>query len=154
MRTAQAAVREAQLNLEFTKVTAPVSGYITNLNLRLGSQTVANQPALALLDSNEYWIEAYFRESWIRRVRPGNHAIVTLMSYPNQPLDGRVESIGWGISMENGSTGEFLLPNVNPTFEWIRLAKRVPVKIKVNDLPPNVILRMGTTASVLVKSNP
>lgn len=152
LRAAKAAQRDAELNLEFTRVKAPVSGYVTNLNLRLGSQTVANQPALALLDQNSHWIEAYFRETWIGRVQPGDQAVVTLMSYPNKPLKGRVESIGWGISKDNGSTGEFLLPNVSPTFEWIRLAQRIPVRIKLDPLPPGVVLRLGSTASVLVRT--
>jgi multidrug resistance efflux pump len=152
LRAAKATLRDAELNLDFTRVKAPVSGYVTNLNLRLGSQTVANQPALALLDQNSHWIEAYFRETWIGRVQPGDQAVVTLMSYPNKPLTGTVESIGWGISKDNGSTGEFLLPNVNPTFEWIRLAQRIPVRIMLDKLPPGVVLRLGSTASVLVKT--
>ena len=87
-------------------MTAPVDGYVTYLNLRLGSQMVANQPALALVDRDSYWIEAYVRETWVSRITPGHEAVVTLMSYPNQPLRGRVESIGWGIAKGNGSTGK------------------------------------------------
>lgn len=152
LRAARAALRDAELNLEFTRVNAPLSGYITNLNLRLGSQTIANQPALALVDRNSHWIEAYFRETWVGSIQPGDQAVVTLMSYPNQPLKGEVESIGWGIAKENGSTGEFLLPNVSPTFEWIRLAQRIPVRIRVQELPQGVVLRLGSTASVLVET--
>ena len=152
LRAARAAVRDAELNLEFTRVMAPVSGYVTNLNLRKGSQTVANQPALALVDDSSHWIEAYFRETWIGRIQPGDAAEVTLMSYPDKPLRGRVESIGWGIAKSNGSTGENLLPTVNPTFEWIRLAQRIPVRIRVDRLPPGVVLRLGSTASVLVRT--
>lgn len=153
LRAAKAALRDAELNLEFTRVVAPVDGYVTNLNLRLGSQAVANQPVLALLDRNSFRIDAYFRETWVGRIQPGDQAVVTLMGYPNQPLKGRVDSIGWGIAQDNGSTGEFLLPNVNPTFEWIRLAQRIPVHIELEQLPSNVILRLGSTASVLVKTN-
>lgn len=152
IRSAKATLRDAELNLEFTRVVAPVDGYVTNLNLRLGSQAVANQPVLALLDRDSFRIDAYFRETWVGRIQPGDEAVVTLMGYPNQPLRGRVESIGWGIAQDNGSTGEFLLPNVNPTFEWIRLAQRIPVHIQLNKLPSNVILRLGSTASVLVRT--
>jgi multidrug resistance efflux pump len=150
LRSAGAAVRQAELNLEFTEVRAPVDGYVTNLNLRLGSQAVANQPALALVDVNSFWVVGYFRENYIADIRAGDRAVVTLMTYPDKPLEGRVDSLGWGIAQEDGSTGFDLLPNINPTFEWIRLAQRVPVRIHIDPLPEGVELRVGTTASVLV----
>jgi multidrug resistance efflux pump len=147
---AKAQLEQAQLNLEFTRVKAPVDGYVTNLNLRLGSQAVANQPALALIDINSYWIHGYFREDRIEGVRAGDRAIVTLMSFPNRPLEGRVDSLGWGIAQDDGSTGYNLLPNINATFEWIRLAQRVPVRVHLVDPPGDIPLRVGTTASVMV----
>ena len=150
LRAAKAAVEQAALNLEFTAVRAPVTGYVTNLNLRLGSQAVANQPALALVDVNSYWIHGFFKENYVRDIREGDRAIVTLMSYPDTPLEGRVDSIGWGIAQQDGSTGPDLLPNISPTFEWIRLAQRVPVRIHLVEVPDEVALRVGTTASVLV----
>ena len=150
IREAQAALREAELDFEFTRVKAPVDGYVTNLNLRIGSQAVTNQPALALVDINSYWIHGFFKENTIEHMRKGNKAIVTLMTSPDTPLEGRVDSLGWGIAQEDGSTGDDLLPNVSPTFEWIRLAQRVPVRIHLTDVPDGVALRVGTTASVLV----
>lgn len=149
---AKAQLESAELNLRFTKVKAPVDGYVTNLNLRLGSQAVANQPCLALVDVNSYWIDGFFKENEIANIKPGDKAIVTLMTYPDTPITGQVDSIGWGIAQDDGSTGEDLLPNVNPTFEWIRLAQRVPVSVHLNDLPKGVELRVGSTASVLVKT--
>jgi multidrug resistance efflux pump len=151
-RTALAAVHQAELNLEFTQVRAAVDGYITNLNLRLGSQTVANQPALALVDVSSYWVSGYFREDIIADMRPGDEAIVTLMTYPDRPLAGVVDSLGWGIAQDDGSTGFDLLPTISPTFEWIRLAQRVPVRIQLNNVPEEIKLRVGTTGSVLVKT--
>jgi len=150
VRAALAAVRQAELNLEFTKVRAPVNGYITNLELRKGSQAVANQAALALVDVNSYWIDGYFKENTIADIRAGDRAIVTLMTYPDTPLEGRVESIGWGIYQSDGSSGSDLLPSISPTFEWIRLAQRVPVSIHLIDVPKHIKLRVGTTCSVLV----
>jgi len=150
LRSAGAAVRQAELNLEFTEVRAPVDGYVTNLNLRLGSQAVANQPALALVDVNSFWVTGYFRENYIADIRAGDRAVVTLMTYPDKPLEGRVDSLGWGIAQKDGSTGFDLLPSISPTFEWIRLAQRVPVRIHFDRLPEDVDLRVGTTASVLV----
>jgi multidrug resistance efflux pump len=150
LRLAKAQVREAELNLEFTQVKAPVDGYVTNLNLRLGSQAVANQPALALVDVNSFWVHGFFRENYIEDIREGDRAIVTLMTYPDKPLKGRVDSLGWGIAQQDGSAGSDLLPTISPTFEWIRLAQRVPVRIHLDEVPEEVKLRVGTTASVLV----
>jgi len=150
IRAARAAVRQAELNLEFTRVRAPVDGNVTNLNLRLGSQAVANQPALALVDINSFWVDGFFKETSIGKIVEGHKAIVTLMAYPDTPLEGYVDSIGWGIAKQDGSTGFELLPNISPTFEWIRLAQRVPVRIHLTKVPKEVKLRVGTTCSVLV----
>jgi multidrug resistance efflux pump len=150
LRAALATVRQAELNLEFAKVLAPVDGYVTNLNLRIGSQAVANQPALALVDVNSYWIDGFFKENTIADIKAGNRAIVTLMTYPDTPLEGRVDSIGWGIGQQDGSPGFDLLPRISATFEWIRLAQRVPVLIHLSDVPEGIALRVGTTCSVLV----
>ena len=152
IRKARAAVRQAELNLEFTQVRASVDGYVTNLNLRLGSNAVANQPALALVDVNSFWIDGFFRETTIENIRQGNPALITLMAYPDKPIKGTVDSLGWGIAQQDGSTGFELLPNVSPTFEWIRLAQRVPVKIHMTEIPEAVELRVGMTASVLVRT--
>ena len=152
VRAALAAVRQAELNLEFTEVRAPVDGLVTNVNLRIGTQAVANQPALALIDGSSFRVEGYFRETWIGRIQPGDHAVVTLMTYPGEPLTGYVDSIGWGIAQQDGSTGDRLLPNVSPTFEWIRLAQRIPVRIELTGVPDKINLRVGTTSSVLVKT--
>ena len=150
LREARAALEEAELNLEFTQVRAPVDGYVTNLNLRLGSQAVANQPALALVDTNSFWIVGFFKETLIERIGKGDKAIVTLMAYRDRPIEGYVDSLGWGIAQQDGSTGFELLPNVSPTFEWIRLAQRVPVRIHLAELPDGIELRVGTTCSVMV----
>ena len=152
VRQAKAEVRSAELNLEFTQKKAPVDGYVTNLNLRPGSQAVENQPIMALVDINSYWVTGFFRENYIEGIRKGDRAIITLMSYPDKPLEGYVDSIGWGIAQSDGSTGFDLLPYISPTFEWIRLAQRVPVRVHIDldKLPEEVKLRVGTTASVLV----
>jgi len=152
VRKARAAVRQAELNLEFTQVRAPVDGYVTNLNLRLGSNAVANQPALALVDVNSYWVHGFFKENSIGDIQKGDQSLITLMTYPDQPIEGTVDSIGWGIAQQDGSTGFELLPNVSPTFEWIRLAQRVPVRVHLDEVPEDIALRVGTTASVLVKT--
>jgi multidrug resistance efflux pump len=150
LREAAAIKERAELDLEFTQIRAPVNGYVTNLNLRLGDQAVTNQPALALVDVDSFWVHGFFKETLIEQIRPGDSAIVTLMGYSDKPLEGRVDSIGRGIAQEDGSTGFQLLPNISPTFEWIRLAQRVPIRIELLSVPENVELIVGTTASVLV----
>lgn len=152
LRAAKAALDEARLNLDFTRVIASVDGYVTNLELQLGSQVVANQPTLALVDANSFWVEAYFRETMTADIAEGQEAVVTLMSNPNDPFLATVDSLSRGIAMQNGSTGSDLLPNVSPTFEWIRLAQRIPVRIRLGETPPNVVLRVGSTASVMVRT--
>lgn len=142
----------ARLDLEFTEVRAPVDGYVTNLELRIGSQAIANQPALALVDTSSYYVEGFFRENDITDVQPGDHAVVTLMTYPDTPLTGVVDSLGWGIAQADGSASRDLLPSITPTFSWIRLAQRVPVRVHLEQVPEHVKLRVGTTTSVLVKT--
>ena len=149
-RTAKARVHSAELELEFTEVRAPVDGYVTNLNLRLGDHATANKAALALVDVDSYWVYGFFKEHYIGNMQVGDRAIVTLMSDPDTPLEGRVAGRGWGIYQSDGSTAQELLPKINATYEWIRLPQRVPVRIEFDTLPEGVELVVGTTASVLV----
>ena len=150
LRRAAADLEIAQLNLDFTKVWAPTDGYVTNLQLHVGDSAVANQPMLALIDANSFYVQAFFRETFVGNFQKGDRAVVTLMSYPDTPLEGSVDSIGWGIAQQNGSTGFEQLPSVQPTFEWIRLAQRIPVLVRIEKVPDNIKLRAGTTASVVV----
>jgi len=150
LRRAEADLKLAQQNLDFTTVSAPEDGYITNLQLRAGDSAIANQPIVAVIEANSFYVEAFFRETFVGDIQIGDRAVVTLMGYPDAPLQGRVESIGWGIAQTNGSTGFQLLPSISPTFEWIRLAQRIPIVVYLDKLPDTVKLRAGTTASVLV----
>lgn len=143
-------VNTAKLNLSYTKVYAEVDGYVSNINFQIGSQATANKPILALVDENSYWVFGFFRENDIPDVKVGDKAIVTLLAYPNTPLSGKVESIAWGISHSDGNPGNNLLPSVKPVFQWIRLAQRIPVRVKLDKISDNVKLRFGLTASVLV----
>jgi len=149
---ARESLRGANLNLGYTKVYAAVEGYVSNVDFQIGTQAVANTPILALVDSNSFWVFGYFRESQIGKFKIGDPARVTLMAYPDQPLQGTVESLGWGIAPSDGNTGVKLLPSIKPVFQWIRLAQRVPVRIRLDSVPEGVELRFGLTASVMVKS--
>jgi multidrug resistance efflux pump len=150
---AEANLHAAKLDLEFTEVRAPVDGYVTNLLLRYGSQTVANQPALALIDINSFWVHGYFKETQIEHIRPDNKVVIKLMTWPDAPLEGIVESMGWGIAQQDGAPAADLLPAINPSFDWIRLAQRIPVRIRLTHVPEEVELRVGTTASVFVMTD-
>lgn len=140
----------AKLNLSYTKVYAEVDGYVSNINFQIGSQASANKPILALVDENSYWVFGFFREDAIPKVEVGDTAKVTLLAYPDTALTGKVESIAWGIAHSDGNPGNNLLPSVKPVFQWIRLAQRIPVRIKLDKLPENVKLRFGLTASVMI----
>ena len=150
VEVAEANLNSAKLDLEFTELRAPVDGYVTNLLLRYGSQTVANQPALALIDTSSFWVHGFFKETQIEHIRPGNKVVVKLMSYPDAALQGVVENMGWGIAQQDGAPAADLLPSINPSFDWIRLAQRIPVRIRLTRVPEEVDLRVGTTASVFV----
>jgi len=146
-------VNTAKLNLSYTKVFAEVDGYVSNINFQIGSQATANKAILALVDENSYWVFGFFREDAIPAVKIGDTTMVTLLAYPDTPLSGKVESIAWGIAHSDGNPGNNLLPSVKPVFQWIRLAQRIPVRIKLDKLPENVKLRFGLTASVMVLKN-
>ena len=149
--SAKANLELAKLNLSYTKLAAPVDGYITNMNTSAGTWVSAGQQLTALVDTNSFWIAAYFKETQLPRIRPGRKARITLMGYRRQPFTGTVRSIGWGIFVQDGSSASatYLLPTVNPTIDWIRLPQRFPVRIQVEGETP-VPLRIGQTVSVAV----
>jgi multidrug resistance efflux pump len=151
---AKESLRSAKLNLDYTNVRAAVDGYVSNVDFQIGTQAVASTPILALVDSNSFWVFGYFRESQIGKFKIGDPARVTLMAYPDQPLQGTVESLGWGIAPSDGNAGTKLLPSIKPVFQWIRLAQRIPVRIKLEKVPEGVELRFGLTASVMVIAEP
>ena len=150
VEAATEALNAAKLNLSYTKVYAPVDGFVSNINFQVGTQATANRPLLALVDKKSFWIFGFFKEDDIARIHEGDKAVVTLMAYPDTPLAGHVDSIAWGISPSDGNPGANLLPSVKPVFPWIRLAQRIPVRIALDTLPENVTLRVGMTASVQI----
>jgi multidrug resistance efflux pump len=149
--SAKANLELAKLNLSYTKLLAPVDGYITNMNTSAGTWVSAGQQLTALVDTSSFWIAAYFKETQLPGIQPGQKARVTLMGYRRQPFTGIVRSVGWGIFVQDGSSagGTHMLPSVNPTIDWIRLPQRFPVRIQVEGQTP-VPLRIGQTVSVAV----
>ncbi len=153
IKVSEQQLNAAKLNMAFTRVYASVDGYVSNLDIKEGTQAVANQPLLALVDVNSFWVFGYFRESQLENISIGDVAKVTLMAYPEQPIEAVVDSLGWGIAPKDGTVGYNLLPNVNPVFQWIRLAQRIPVRISLKDLPDGIDLRFGLTASIMVMAD-
>ena len=148
--TSTESLNTAKLNLSYTKVYAEVDGYVSNINFQIGSQASAGKAILALVDAHSFWVFGFFREDAIPHVEVGDTAKVTLLAYPDTPLSGKVDSIAWGIAHSDGNPGNNLLPSVQPVFQWIRLAQRIPVRIKLDKLPEDVKLRVGLTASVMI----
>ncbi|MBB3261238.1 RND family efflux transporter MFP subunit [Paraburkholderia bannensis] len=139
----------AKLNLERTRVIAPVDGYITNLQVFKGDYAIAGQAKLAVVDSHSFWVYGYFEETKLPHVQVGNKADIKLMS--GGTLEGHVESISRGIYDRDNPQSRELLADVNPTFNWVRLAQRVPVRIHIDKVPDGMILSAGTTCTVVVK---
>jgi len=139
----------ARLNLERTTVTATVDGAVTNMELRPGDYAVAGKPLMALVDADSLHVDGYFEETKLDRVHVGDRAEVLLMGH-SRPMFGRVESIAMGIADRERSLNGDLLANVNPTFNWVRLAQRIPVRILLDEIPPDVHLVVGRTATVKI----
>ncbi len=146
LKLAKAALDEATLDLGWTKIYAPTSGWVTNMSLRDGDNVVASRPLFALISDEIFWLDANFKETQIEKIKPGQRAVITLDMYPGVKFDGVVESI-------SGGTGTVfsLLPPQNATGNWVKITQRVPIRIRfthpLNDYP----LRIGASAQVTVK---
>jgi RND family efflux transporter MFP subunit len=145
---ALAALDAAQLNLARTRVVAPVDGYITNLNVFRGDYATAGNAKLAIIDSHSFWVYGYFEETKLPRVKLGAPAEMRLMS--GGVLKGHVDSISRGIYDRDNPQSRDLVADVNPTFNWVRLAQRVPVRIHIDEVPEGLVLSAGTTCTVIV----
>ena len=148
-RGALAAHELAELNVERTVVRAPATGYVTNLNVHVGDFAAVGAAKLAVIDSASYYVVGYFEETKLPLMREGDQVEMRLMSGDARLL-GHIESIARGITDRDAVTGRELLADVNPTFNWVRLAQRVPVRIRIDRLPPGQLLVSGTTCTVVV----
>jgi multidrug resistance efflux pump len=139
----------AALNLARSEVRAPVNGYVTNFDMRPGDYVDAGRPLFALIDSDSFYVDGYFEETKLPRIKVDDPARVYLVG-ENATIDGHVQSIAGGIADRERQGSADLLANVNPTFSWVRLAQRVPVRIAIDHVPPGVRLVTGRTATVVV----
>ncbi|QHO76256.1 efflux transporter periplasmic adaptor subunit [Bradyrhizobium sp. CCBAU 051011] len=138
----------AKLNLDRSEVRASVSGIVTNMELRPGAYLTPGKGVMALLDTDTLHVQGYFEETKLQRIHIGDPVKVRLMG-SSHVLQGTVESVAAGIEDRDRSAGSTLLANVNPTFNWVRLAQRVPVRIALNRTERNELVA-GATATVEV----
>ncbi|WBS05275.1 HlyD family secretion protein [Pseudoduganella sp. SL102] len=141
----------AKLNLERTRVVSTVNGTVTNLDLQAGGYVTAGHAVMALIDRDSYYVEGYFEETKLDAIGIGDPVLVTPMGAA-QVLHGHVESFAGGIADRERSTSANLLSNVNPTFNWVRLAQRIPVRVKLDALPAGVRLVAGQAVTVDVRA--
>ena len=154
VRTAQVSLDQAELDLSYTQIVAPCNGFISNLSVDPGTYAVVGQPLVALVDSDSFRVHAYFQETKLRNIQKGDDAIVTLMSHPDRELQGVVDNVGNAVNPPDiapteGQAGE--VPQIQPTFDWVRLPQRVPVRIHLTKVPEGIRLISGSTASVAIR---
>lgn len=148
VQLADATLKQARLDLERTRVSAPVSGYVTNLLTRQGDFAQPGSPLLALVDSTSFHVSGYFEETKLPKIKVGSRARIALMS--GEVLEGTVESIAYAITDRENQPGNRLLANVNPTYTWVKLVQRIPVRLRLQRSADAVPLRAGTTATVTI----
>lgn len=146
VKLAAASLAQAELDLSYTHVVAPEKGLITNMTLRMGNSVTTNQPLFALINNDQYWVDANFKETELQKIRIGQPVTINIDMYPGHVFKGYVASISGG-----SGTAFSLLPPQNATGNWVKVTQRVPVKIIISNLDPHYPLRIGTTASVIIK---
>jgi RND family efflux transporter MFP subunit len=150
LQVAQAELATAQLNLERSSVHSPVNGFVTNLTAGAGDYALAGNSVLALVDSDSFYVYAYFMETKLPAIKAGMRAEIRLMA-GGTVLIGTVQGISRAIANPTAA-GAGLLAAVDPNFEWIRLAQRIPVHITLDNRPGDIELAAGMSATVVVHS--
>ena len=152
VRTALAQLEYAELQLSYTRVVAPVNGYVTDLTLSPGSYATVGSPMLSLVNTDSWRVVAYMKETQLRDIRPGQPTRVYLPAYSGARFDGLVQGIGWGVEQQDseGERGPEGVPSVSPTVDWVRMAQRFPVRIALVDPDPAHPLRKGMRATVRI----
>jgi multidrug resistance efflux pump len=146
---AVARLDQARVNLERTEIRSPVDGWVTNLLAQQGDFATAGQNLISLTDANSFWVDGYFEETGVGPIRVGDPAEVKLMGYP-QIVHGHVQSIARAINVANAQPNGQGVATVNPIFTWVRLAQRIPVRIRIDKVPDGVELVAGMTATVQI----
>jgi RND family efflux transporter MFP subunit len=145
----QATLEQARWDLSKTKIYAPTDGYITNLSARKGNYARSGTPLVALVDAHSFYVMGYFEETKLKHIKIGNQADIVLYD-GNIPLKGQVESIGRAIYDQSVESSTGLLLDVKPNVPWVRLAQRVPVRVRIENVPQNLVLVAGTTCTISI----
>jgi multidrug resistance efflux pump len=149
-QSALANLEQARINFKRTRVLSPVNGYVTNLTPQLGDYADVGALELSVVNSDSYWVDAYFEETQLGRIQDGDAATIKLMGY-SPLLRGRVQGLARGINVPNAAPDASGLASVNPIFTFVRLAQRVPVRIQIDEVPEGVKLVAGLTATVQIE---
>ncbi|WP_058909921.1 HlyD family secretion protein [Entomohabitans teleogrylli] len=150
VKVAEATLQQARWQQEQATVKAPVDGWVTNLSAREGNYASAGKPVFALVDSHSFYVIGYFEETKLRNIKTGDKAQIILYS-DRRHLSGTVDSIGRAIYDQSVENSSDLVPDVKPNVPWVRLAQRVPVRIRLDALPEDVTLVSGTTCTVSLR---
>ncbi|GBR12875.1 MULTISPECIES: efflux RND transporter periplasmic adaptor subunit [Asaia] len=148
LAAAQARLREAERDLRLTTVRAPCDGVVTDLNISAGEYATTGKPVFTLVDSEIWWAIANFRETQLVGLVPGQKVKVYAMAQPGKPITGTLESLNAGVVPDEGTSAGGL-PKVPRTLNWVRIAQRFPVRIRL-DNPPSDLMRIGATVVVVV----
>jgi multidrug resistance efflux pump len=150
LQQAQARLEQAQVNLERTQIRSPANGWVTNLQTQLGDYADMGATQLAVVDADSYWVNGYFEETSLHAIHVGDAAKVRLLG--DAPvISGHVASIARAIDVPNEQPNQQGVATVNPIFTWVRLAQRVPVRIRLDHVPPGIQLVAAMTATVEIE---
>jgi multidrug efflux system membrane fusion protein len=151
----QAAIDTAKYNFDNCHVVAPFDARVTNLTISEGAYATAGEHIFTLIDTRTWWVIANFRESQLHHIRPGMLADVYVMSRPDVRYRGVVDSVGFGVTPDTDLVGRLSapgLPDVQRTLNWVHLASRFPVRVRIQDSPSGVF-RLGESAVVIIRGN-
>ena len=153
VQQATADLHQARVNLGRTRIVAPVDGWVTNLLARRDDYADTGQSEVSVVDSESFWVDAYFEENQLASIHEGDAATIKLMGY-RQTVSGHVAGVSRGIDVANAQPNQQGLATVNPIFTWVRLAQRIPVRIHLDQVPQGVRLVAGLTVTVEIEHAP
>lgn len=150
----KAAVEDAQYNFNNCRVYAPFEARVTNLTISEGAYAHVGEKIFTLIDARVWWAIGNFREGELQHIRPGMRAEVYVLSKPSQPFPGVVDSLGFGVTPDPDLIGTLQpgLPDLQRTLNWVHLASRYPVRVRVENPPPD-LFRIGESAVITIRDN-
>jgi multidrug resistance efflux pump len=151
---ATGALDQARLDLECTEIRSSVNGWVSDLLLQEGGFATAGQWAVTIVNADSFWVVGYLEETQLPCTRVSDSARIVLMAYPDQAARGHVAGFGPGINVVDAAPGVQGLPAVNPVFNWVRVAQRIPIRVELDDVPCPIVLSAGMTATVSIQDGP